>query len=108
MQIFKQLKLGALALQIARNASTLLLRIGADALKAILREVVRLEIEEPSLAGSEKFERLRKFVRSEFSNAATSIDLIELLVSGLVAWLKGTGLFQSRVNANETDGGPHA
>lgn len=96
MNLLDRLKLGGLALQIARHTSVLLKRIGKQALKAILREVIRLEVEEPNLTGREKFDRLADYIRRELVEAVESIDVVGMLVSGLVAWFKGTGLFQSR------------
>lgn len=96
MGFLDRLKLGGLALQVARHAGLLLARIGAEALKRILREVVRLEIDEPHLTGRQKFAKLTQFVRTELAEAVDSLDLTDLLVSALVELFKRTGLFQPR------------
>lgn len=99
MGIWDRLKLGGISLQVARYAGQLALKIGAEAVQAIIAEVARLEIEEPTLSGRDKFDKLADHLLKHLAEAAREIDLVSLLVEWLVKWFKGTGVFRSRVNA---------
>ena len=96
MGFFDRLKLGGIGLQVARYAGQLVLKIGSEALQAILFEVARLEREEPNLSGRQKFDRLADYLMTHLTDAAKEIDLVSLLVEWLVKWFKATGLFRSR------------
>jgi len=100
MGFWDRIKLGGIGLQVARYAGQLALKIGTDALQAILAEVARLEREEPSLTGRQKFDKLADYLLAHLSEAAKEIDLVSLLVQWLVKFFNATGLFRSRVNAS--------
>ena len=95
MKIFQQLKFGKVAMQVAAYASVLLVRIGDEALKRIVNEVGRLELEERDKSGTEKFGLLVDFIRRELREAISSVDVTQLFVTALVELFKLTGLFQS-------------
>lgn len=99
MGFWDRIKLGGIGLQVARYAGLLALKIGEEALQAIMIEMSRLEREEPNLTGRDKFDKLADYILAHLSAAAKEIDLVSLLVEWLVKWYKATGLFRSRVNA---------
>lgn len=98
MKFLQQIKLGGLALEIAKHAGSLLIRIGVESTQKILREMMRLEIEERTLTGQQKFDRLADYIRKELVDAIASINITKLLVSAVVKLFKLTGLFKSNTN----------
>jgi hypothetical protein len=106
MGIWDRLKLGGISLQVARYAAQLAMKIGAEAVEAVIAEVARLERQERNLTGRQKFDRLADYLLKHLADAAREIDLVSLLVEWLVKWFKATGLFRSRVNGSATSEGP--
>ena len=90
---FARLKLGGLALDVAKWAGELVRQIEPMAVLAIIGKVIELERMRRGVPGTEKLRELLDWLRGQYPGAA-GLQSVAEFVSALVALLKGIQVFR--------------